>query len=250
MPFGQVRAELQDSYALMVTDSGGELIHVPVAAPASSEVVRSARLKLSPDGAITGAVTEKLTGDFAETMRMRAEHSNQMQQLQHYENQVADSVRNATLQDLTFDGLKELSLPVDVHYNLSADRYAQISGPLLIVRPRVLGNNTIGLDRKPRKYPLVVGGTALETDDFELELPAGYVVDDKPDPVSVDTPFASYKSHIEVNGSKLHYTREYVMKSLEIPADKIEDLRAFENKVAADENAAVVLKKIGTASGQ
>jgi hypothetical protein len=250
MPFGDVRSELQDSYALLATEAGGELIRVPTLTPSASEIVRSATLKLTAEGTIAGEVREKLTGDFAESLRMRAEHSNQTQQLQHYEDVVSRSVKNATLQGLTFDGLKELSHPVDVHYNLSADRYAQVTGPLLIVRPRVLGVKSIGLDRKPRKYPLVVGNTALETDDFELELPAGYVVDDQPDPVSLDTPFASYKSHIEVTGTKLHYKREYVMKSLEIPADKIEDLRAFENRVSADENAAVVLKKISTASGQ
>ena len=250
MPFGQVRAELQDSYALLVTDTGGELIHVPISEPDSSALVRSAKLTLTPEGTIAGEVREKLTGDFAEQFRMGAQTANQQQQLQHYERQVAHSVKNATVQGLTFDGLKQLSQPVDVHYSIAADRYAQTTGPLLIVRPRVLGVKTISLERKARKYPLVVGGTALETDDFELQIPAGYVVDDKPGPVSVDTPFASYKSHIEVNGDKLHYSREYVMKSLEIPADKIEELRAFENKVAADENAAVVFKKVAQAAGQ
>jgi len=123
-------------------------------------------------------------------------------------------------------------------------------GALMIVRPRVLGTKSFGLEHKPRKYPLVLGETALETDDFELQLPPGYTVDDKPDPVSLDTPWASYTSHIEIKGTKLHYSREYVQKALEVPPDKIEELRAFENKVAADESAVVVLKKTVAASGQ
>lgn len=51
-------------------------------------------------------------------------------------------------------------------------------------------------------------------------------------------------------GNKIHYSREYVRKSLEIPADKVEDLRAFENKVRADDNAAVVLKKVAGTTGK
>jgi Domain of Unknown Function with PDB structure (DUF3857) len=250
MPFGEVRSELQGSYALLINNAGGELIQVPTPKPDASQLVRSATLKLTPEGTIGGEVREKMTGDFAEELRMRASFANQQQQLQHYENQVSGSVKNASVAGLSFDGIKQLGAAVNVSYNLSADRYAQIMGPLLIVRPRVLGIKSIPLDRKPRKYPLVLGSTSLEKDDFELEIPAGYAVDDKPDAVSVDTPFASYTSHIEVNGSKLHYSREYVQKALEIPADKVEDLRKFEERVAADENAAVVFKKVAVAPGQ
>lgn len=252
MPFGQVRSELQDSYALLVTESGGELIKVPTLNPNDSELLRSAKLTLSPDGTISGSFQEKMTGDFAQELRMGAESANQQQRLQRYERIVSHSLKNASVQDLSFDGLKELNRPVDVRYSVSADRYAQIMGPLLIVRPRVLGIKSIALQkpRKPRKYPFVLGRTAYETDSYEVDLPAGYAVDDKPDPISIDTPFASYKSKIEITGNKLHYSREYVLKSLEIPADKIDDLRAFENKVAEDENAAVVLKKVPDASGR
>lgn len=250
MPFGEVRAALQDNYALLVTDSGGELIRVPTLKPDVSKFTRSASLRITPDGAINGKVEEKLTGDFAESLRARVENANQEEKLHAYESQISRSVKNATIQGLAFDGLKDMTKPVGVQFSLTADRYAQSMGPLLIVRPRVLGVKTIGLEKKARKYPLVLGNTALETDDFELEIPDGYAVDDKPDPVSIDTPFASYKSHIEVNGNKLHYSREYVRKSLQIPADKVEDLRAFENKVGADENAAVVLKKVAGAAGK
>jgi len=250
MPFGHVRAQLQESYALLVTDSGGELIKVPMLKPDSNQLVRSATLQLGADGVLTGEFQEKLTGDFAERLRMEAESANQQQRTQRYEQMVNNSLKNASLQGLSFDGLQALNQPVDIHYNITADRYAQVMGSMLIVRPRVLGVKTIRLERKPRKYPLLLSGAAYETDSFDLRIPPGYAVDDKPDPVSLDTPFASYKSHIEVNENKLHYSREYVLKSLEIPADKIEDLRAFENKVSADENAAVVLKKISSSPGQ
>lgn len=136
---------------------------------------------------------------------------------------------------------------MDVHYILNASGYAQMAGPLMIVRPRVMGIHTITLEKKPRKYPFIVGNTALEKDDFELEIPVGYSLDDKPDAVSVDTPFASYKSQIDMKGDTLHYSRQYVRKMLEIPPDKIEELRAFENKVSADENAAVVFKRVAAA---
>ncbi|HVZ16443.1 MAG TPA: DUF3857 and transglutaminase domain-containing protein [Terriglobales bacterium] len=250
MPFGEVRSELQDSYALLVTESGGELIRVPVLKPDASQLIRSAKLKLTPEGTLSGEVREQLTGDFAEEIRIGTQATNQQQQLQYYERLAAGSLKNAAVDGLSFDGLKQLSAPIDVHYSISAQRYAQIAGPLLIVRPRVLGEKSIALDNKPRKYPFVLGYTCRQTDEFELQIPDGYVVDDKPDPVSIDTPFASYKSKVEVSGSRLRYSREYVTKSLELPADRMNELRAFETRIAADENSAVVFKKIAAAGGQ
>jgi len=90
-------------------------------------------------------------------------------------------------------------------------------------------------------------GSSQESDTYEIELPDGYAVDDIPDPVKIDLGFASYQSRTEVKGHVLSYHREYIVRSVEIPADKFSQLKAFEGQIGADERAAVVLKK---SSGQ
>jgi hypothetical protein len=69
------------------------------------------------------------------------------------------------------------------------------------------------------------------------------VVDDVPDPVKVDMGFAMYQSKVEVVGSKLRYSREFVQRNVLIPPDRTEDLRKLEGIIGADEVAAVVLKR-------
>ena len=68
-PFGQLEGELQANYGLLVTEDGGELIKLPQLAPSSSGSRRLAKLQLSPEGTLSGDVTEISQGDAAARQR-------------------------------------------------------------------------------------------------------------------------------------------------------------------------------------
>jgi hypothetical protein len=76
-----------------------------------------------------------------------------------------------------------------------------------------------------------------------LALAKKYVVNDVPDPVNVDTGFAMCQSKVEVMGSKLRCSREFVRRNVLILPDRTEDLRTLQGTIGADEVAAVVLKR-------
>jgi hypothetical protein len=118
-----------------------------------------------------------------------------------------------------------------------------VSGPLLLVRPRVLGRDSMGLEKKERKYPIELPATVRVDDEYTIEIPAGYVVDDMPSPMKAESSFGSYESHIESDKSKLTYKRTFINRALEVPTDKIAEFRAFQLQIAEDENSVVVLKK-------
>mgnify|MGYP001553140838 CR=1 FL=1 len=64
-----------------------------------------------------------------------------------------------------------------------------------------------------------------------------------PDPVSVETDFASYKSSVTAKANVLHYEREYVVKKVEIPASEAAEFSKLEGTILADEQGTAVLKK-------
>jgi hypothetical protein len=80
-------------------------------------------------------------------------------------------------------------------------------------------------------------------DNFDVRIPAGYAIDEVPDPVNMDVGFASYRSEVKVDGDTLHYSREYVLKKLDLDADQYAALKKFEAEVNTDENRSAVLKK-------
>jgi hypothetical protein len=115
---------------------------------------------------------------------------------------------------------------------------------LLLVRPRVIGSKSSDLleTKEPRQYPVEFSGPSRDTDTFEISIPAGYVVDDVPPPVSADYSFASYHSKAEVAGNVLRYTRTFEVRDPRVPLSKVNDLKLLYRIIATDERSTVVLK--------
>jgi hypothetical protein len=74
-------------------------------------------------------------------------------------------------------------------------------------------------------------------------LPANYVVDDMPAPVDLDVGFASYKSDVKANGNVLHYSREYVVRELDLSPEKSADVSKLMGVITSDETAALCSRR-------
>jgi len=82
-----------------------------------------------------------------------------------------------------------------------------------------------------------------EKDDFTIQLPEGYAVDEMPDPVKLDLGFASYESSSQLDGNSLHYSRTYTVRQVSLPADRYGDVQKLAAAIDADEQNHAVLKK-------
>ncbi|HEX7893155.1 MAG TPA: DUF3857 and transglutaminase domain-containing protein [Terriglobales bacterium] len=241
-PVGSLRSELQNSYALMVTDGGGELIRTPLLAPGDNKIVRDGHFVLSTDGAITGEVSEQRSGDFAMLERYRWHDRDQRERTNDVERFLGRSIQGFTLTSMDVQHADERQSDLLVTYKFTASQYGQTRGSLMLVRPRVLGEKSYSVEHKTRRYPLELASTADETDTYEIELPKDYTIDDVPDPVKIDVGFASYESKVEVEGSKLVYRRKYIVRDLSVPVEKYKDWVRLEGTIGADEAAVALLK--------
>jgi transglutaminase-like putative cysteine protease len=242
-PLGDLRGDLQDSDALLVADGGGEIIHTPLARPETNLLSRIGHFTLSTDGTLAGNIVESRSGDHAWRERASLMHANQQERSQQLERRLNRSLKGFTVQSSDIQQLDQLQQNLVLTFKFSTPAYAQVRDPLMLVRARVMGEKSIPLERKPRHFPFQFEATSRETDMYEIDLPEEYVVDDVPDPVKVDMGFAMYQSKVEVVGSKLRYSREFVQRNVLIPPDRTEDLRKLEGIIGADEVAAVVLKR-------
>jgi Domain of Unknown Function with PDB structure (DUF3857)/Transglutaminase-like superfamily len=244
-PVGQLRAELQNTYALLVTDSGGELILTPLLSPDTNLLTRTGHFTLSADGTLAGDVMEDRSGDHASATRWDLVSDTQQQRSQKLEHQLSESLQGFTVQSSDIQHLEQIQQDLIYKFQFTTPQYAQIRGPLMLVRPRVLGEKTVAVERnrKPRQYPIELRRTARETDTYEIEIPQDYRVDDIPDPVKIDVGFASYQSRVEVEGTKIRYWREYIVRDLSVDPEHIAEWRKLQGVIGADEAAAVVLKR-------
>jgi Domain of Unknown Function with PDB structure (DUF3857) len=242
-PVGSLRSELQDSYALMVTDSGGELIRTPLLPPDRNKITRQGHFVLSATGSLSGEVSEDRSGDFASAERELWHYADERTRTNDLERWLGSSLQGFTLSGVDLQHADDRNKDLILRYEFQTPQYAQTRGSLLLVRPRVVGDDSYSVEHKPRRYPLNLRRTQSETDTYEIELPKGYVVDDIPDPVKIDVGFASYESKVEVEGSTLRYWRQYTVRELSVPTQKYSDWVRLEGSIGADEAAVAILKR-------
>ncbi|HKW19435.1 MAG TPA: DUF3857 domain-containing protein [Terriglobales bacterium] len=242
-PAGLLRPELQNSYALLVTASGGELIKTPLLAPDANTLERIGHFVLTNDGGLSGEVSEDRGGDFAANERHRLHNWDEQKRTNYFERYLGNSLQGFTLESMNVQQADQFQKDVLIQFKFSTPQYAQVRGSLMLVRPRVLGEQSEYVEHKPRHYSIELGEAKKVVDTYEIEIPKSYSVDDVPNAVKIDVGFASYESKIDVEGSKLRYWREYIVRDVSIPADKFSDWVRLQGVIGADETAAVVLKR-------
>jgi hypothetical protein len=160
------------------------------------------------------------------------------------ESLLAGSLSNFQIAKATLVNLDHTDQPFGFNYTFQSTNYAKTAGNLLLIRPRVLGNDSSGVleTKEPRRFPFEFRGPLRDTDSFEIALPPGYEVDELPPPMDVDYSFASYHSKTEASGQTLHYARSMEIKELSVPVNKIDELKKFYRMIASDERNTAVLK--------
>jgi transglutaminase-like putative cysteine protease len=242
-PFGQLEHELQGSYGILVEGAGSQLIQLPVLDPALNTIHRTAAFRLDAEGALKGAVTEQRFGDLSESRREAYGQRDAKRQTEFLDHILENDFTAFSATDVKVENVDALNQDFTLTYSLSAERYAKAMGPLLMVRPRVLGDLDLKTDRKPRTVPINLEETMQATDEYSIEIPDGYTVDELPDPVKLDLGFASYLSDVQVMGNTLHYKRTYTIREITLPADRYPDVQKLAGVIAADEASSAVLKK-------
>jgi hypothetical protein len=205
--------------------------------------MRKGVFTLLPDGTLSGSVDTEHSGPEGGVLRTFLKYTDEKERHDYWEKQVGYSVPGVMLDAFQFVQPAALDKPLEFHYKLTAHQYAHSAGPLLLVRPRVVGTDTLPNDNKPRSVPINLEATGHWHDSYDISLPEGYVVDDMPDKVDMDTDFASYHSEITAKDRVLHYERDFKMKKVELPAERQADFNHLEGTILADEKATVVLKK-------
>jgi hypothetical protein len=242
-PVGNLPSYLQGGYGYVSAGSSSQIIPLPILDPAANGTEQKGSFTLAADGTISGAVDTFHSGPEGAEFRLFLKETDTKERREFWERYVASTLPGVTLDSFQFTQPAALDKPLEFHYKVTAHQYAHQAGPLLLVRPCVVGSDTMPFDDKPRTVPFDLNATGRWRDSYDITLPPGYVVDETPDPVAIDLDFASYHSSVSAKGNLLHYEREYVVRQVEIPPAKAASFRQLENAILSDEKGAAILKK-------
>lgn len=242
VPVGEMPSYEQGGYGMLCSGEDSQVLALPILSPGASVSTREGSFTLGADGTLTGTVKVNRDGTGGADLRSSLKNLDQKQQRNSLERGLASDLPGVALNSFAYTTPPELDKPVTLNYAFSAGAYAHQAGNLLLVRPRVVGSDGLAFDDSPRKVPINLQATGKWTDSFDIKLPAGYVVDELPDPVSVDVGFASYQAKSTAEGDVLHYERTYEVKQVQVPAADAADFRKLEGAILGDERGTAVLR--------
>jgi hypothetical protein len=242
-PFGQLEDNLQGSYGVLLEGKESQIIQLPVMDPTLNTIRRSGQFELSADGTLKGSVKDMRFGDLAVGRRRVFSGEDEKKQKEYMNDVIGDDFTGASMTGLKVENVDALNKDLTTTFDLQASHFGSLTGPLLMVRPRVLGSYQLKVDHKPRHVEINLRQTMQGTDEYDIELPQGYVVDELPDPVKIDVGFASYVSSTELHGRVLHYSRMYTVRQVAVPSAKYSEVQQLAAAIAADEGSQAILKR-------
>jgi hypothetical protein len=132
----------------------------------------------------------------------------------------------------------------DLDVDFSAVNYAQLmQNRLLVFKPAIVSRReSLYLTDATRKHPVVLSARNF-SETVRVKLPAGFAVDELPDPLKLDAPFGSYKTTYAVKDGELTFTRTLAQRAGTIPVAQYQTVRSFYERIRAAEMSPVVLAR-------
>jgi len=231
----------QGSNAVIVAAENGGLAKMPIMPAESNLLDRKIEATISLEGTVSGTITEKSTGQSSMMERAMLRSLSATEYNQMLERWLTYGATGAKLVKYSPNDRKETS-SFDLNVEFSAPRYGQLmQNRLLVFKPVIVNRrNALYLTEPKRNHPVIIDSEAVkETAVFTL--PAGFVVDEMPDAVNLETPFGKYTTSYEVKDGKLFFTRSLTLNRATVPVDKYNSVRDFYAKMREAEQSPVVL---------
>lgn len=242
-PVGDLPDYLQGSFALIVAGGDGKLMKMPTTSPEANKMVRNVAMTIADNGDLSGTISERAQGQQAAYARRLQRSISVSDYNKLIEGWVVRGISTARVGKIApVDKNTENQFDLDVE--LKAPIYGQLmQNRLLVFKPVVVDRlNSLWLTDNKRTHPVIMEANSFsETAVFNL--PTGFVVDETPDAVNLETPFGKYSTSYEIKENSLIFKRSLVLNSATIPVDKYASVKDFFVKIRSAEQAPVVLMR-------
>jgi hypothetical protein len=226
---------------LIVAGAQGGLVRLPTLPAASNRVERESELTLSAQGSLEANVRETAYGQEAVQLRRISKRATKSDFTKWLEEWMAAGAPNSSLKKMdSEDSAREGKFTLQL--GLASERYAQMpQNRMLIFRPAVLRRREgLWLTSAKRTQPVVLEAELFE-ETAHIVLPAGFKVDELPDPQQLITPYGTFAATWKMEGAKLVFKRRLEVPAATVAPGQYGALREFFEHVNGAEQAPVVL---------
>jgi len=240
-PVGDLPSYLQGSLALIDSKECDALVKMPVTPPESNLLDRQIEATIDGSGSLTATIRERANGQWAAGYRGELRRESRPEYVKRIEGWVTAGATAARVSKVDAHD-DSIAGRFDLDIDFVAPGYGQLmQDRLLVFKPAIVARReSLSLVQAKRMHPVVLHSNAY-SETARVKLPAGFNVDELPDPLKLDTPFGSYATSYEVKDGQLVFTRKLVQRAATIPVEQYNSVRSFFERIRAAEQAPVVL---------
>jgi hypothetical protein len=250
VPFGMLRWQEEGTQALITDPKQPVWIDTPLSPPEKTRVKREAKLTLGTDGTLEGDVRLEYTGHFAIDRKEDSDGDSDTQREDALKEEIKGNMSTAELSNIRIENVTDQVKPIVYSFHVRVPGYAQKTGKRLFVQPAFFQYGVPAVfSASDRKYPIYFHYPWSESDEVEIQLPAGFALDNADAPA----PFASsnitvYKPSLSVSSDNklLVYKRDFFFGgggALNYPVTTYSQLKGLFDMLHKQDNHSIALKQ-------
>ncbi|TDW45842.1 uncharacterized protein DUF3858 [Flavobacterium sp. 270] len=241
-PFGYQGTFTDDRDVLIVKPEGGEIVRTKIYDDKGNAQKDKGTYTIDENGNFSGSVSIISEGS-QYSKKFGIEHLQPTEKESHYKD-YWDNINNLKLGKITFTNDKE-NVRFTEDIQISAINYGTITANKMIFVMDAFNQYTGNVKRiRNRKSPFQIQRGYLDTDEIEINLPAGFSIEFLPSNFELKGKFGEYKTEIiKKENNKLTYKRSMLLNKGKYSSKEYDEYRLFMEQVSKNDNAKIILTK-------
>lgn len=240
LPFGYVHDGIAGHQALEVTSNGGRVVDLPQYADTLNLISNHVTIDIRSDGSAKGKMESTYhTHKYSEVSWIVGEEKTK---------QIDCVRREVKLPSLSIESLKitetKSSLPyLSILYDWSTTLYGNKSGSRVFIPVNPFRRSMLKLKSTKRTKDIELNYGMKQTDSIFVAIPADFLIEAKPSPILIESPFGSFRSEVRPSNGGLLIIQSLKLNSGLYPVSEWENLLIFTEKVNLGYAGMVTIRK-------
>lgn len=250
IPFGMLRWQEEGEQSLITDPKQPVWVDTPLSPPDKSKIQRRAKLKLLDDGTLEGEVTVEYSGHFAIERKEDIDEESDAAREDSLKNELKEQMSGAEITNIKIQNVTDHVNPLIYSFHVRFPGYAQRTGKRLFLQPAFFQHGVEPLFATvSRRYPIYFHYPWSEDDQVDIDLPAGYGLDnaDAPAPFG-SAPISEYKPRLSVtsDGKTLVYLRKFFFGgggNVLFPVESYQQLKNYFDQLHKQDSHSIALRQ-------
>jgi hypothetical protein len=242
-PYGYLRWIRTSTQGIKLDKKGGVFVMAPAAPYHKATTRRNAEVALDGDGNLTGTITVKFEGGDALEHRLDELQADEAGKKKDLEAELQGWLPTGAVIKLTkSEGWETSDGPLTAIFTVTMPGYASSAGKRLLVPAYLFQARQLdAFKHVDRKYPVYFPYAFGEVDKVNINMPAGYTLENAPQQQTARLDYAAYQNVAQFDGKQLVTQRVLQVNGIFFRLEQYPEVKDFFGKVqAGDEQQAVL----------